>query len=91
MKALEGANVLGVFHGHYHATGFYRYHGLDVYRAGSPKHSWHTFTVAQIADRKMKVASWDYDKQGWGWWHGKPVLGGEGPRTQHRPADVPRD
>ncbi len=90
VEVLEGVNGLGVFHGHYHATGFYRYHGLDVYRAGSPKHAWHTFTVAEIAGGAMKVASWDYDKQRWGWWHQKPA-GDKGPRLQHRPADVPRD
>lgn len=91
LKVLVGVNVLGVFHGHYHATGIYRYHGLDVYRAGSPKHSWHTFTVVQIAHGTMKVASWDYDSDRWRWWHQKPVLGGTGPTLQHRLEDVPRD
>lgn len=83
--------VLGIFHGHYHATGMYRHKGIDVYRAGSPKHSWHTFTVVEVADRTMKVASWDYDTERWRWWHKKPVLGGEGATVWHRPDDIPKE
>lgn len=73
---LEGRDVLGIFHGHYHATGLYTWKGFDVYRAGSPKHSFHAFDVVEIADQKMKVASWDYDAKAFTWHHEKAVFGG---------------
>ncbi len=77
-EILRGREVLGIFHGHYHATGLYAWRGHDVYRAGSPKHGWHTFNVVEIGDGAMTVGSWDYDAEAWRWYHRKPVLGGTG-------------
>lgn len=76
---LRGRDVLAIFHGHYHATGLYTWRGIDVYRAGSPKHGWHTFNVVEIDRGAMKVASWDYDHASWRWFHQKPVFGGDAP------------
>jgi hypothetical protein len=78
-RVLKGRDVLAIFHGHYHATGLYGWRGIDVYRAGSPKHGWHTFNVVEVGGGSMKVASWDYDAETWRWYHQKPVLGGAGP------------
>lgn len=76
-ERLEGKNVAGIFHGHDHAAGNYAWRGIDVYRTGSPKHSWNTIDVAEVGRDRMKVASWDYRAKAWVAWHAKP-LGGEG-------------
>jgi cytolysin (calcineurin-like family phosphatase) len=72
-RAIEGRNVLGIFHGHYHASGAYRWRGHDVYNVGSPKHAFHSFAVVHVSDSFMKVASYDYEREAWQWWHGKPL------------------
>ena len=86
---LRGRDVLAIFHGHYHATGLYTWNDVDVYRAGSPKHGWHTFNVVEIHDGAMKVASWDYDADSWRWFHQKPVLGGGAREIKRTDPGVP--
>jgi cytolysin (calcineurin-like family phosphatase) len=81
-EALKGYHVLGIFHGHYHASGSYRWHGIDAYLSGSAKHDWHSYTVVRITDTRMTVASWHYDLNKWWWWHDKPIFGAPG--AEHR-------
>lgn len=85
---LEHKRVAGVFHGHYHATGLYEWRDRKVYRTGSPKHSWHTFTVAEVNDGAIKVASWNYDDKVWVWWEGRR-LDGAGAETRFVDPRVP--
>ncbi len=73
---LSGYRVLGVFHGHYHASQRYRWRGIDVYNVGSPKHGYHSFAAVRVTDDRMVVASWDYRSERWKWVHDKE-LGGE--------------
>ena len=73
VRALEGFNVVGVFHGHFHATGSYRWHGYDVYNVGSAKYRWNSFAVVRVTDDRMTVASWNYRHRRWWWWHTKPI------------------
>lgn len=77
-KILEGHRVLGIFNGHFHASGHYRWRGYDAYLVGSPKHSWHSFVVARVTDDRMSVASYNYDQRSFWWWHQKPVFGARG-------------
>jgi hypothetical protein len=72
-RVLQGARVLGIFHGHYHASGAYRWHGMDVYNVGSPKYVHRSFAVVQIKTGTMKVASYNYEHESWMWWHMKPI------------------
>lgn len=70
---LRGRRVLGIFHGHYHASGAYRWQGIDVYNVGSPKHYHHSFAVVEIREQVMKVASYNYELKQWFWWHEKAL------------------
>ncbi len=72
-KAIDGFNIIGIFHGHYHRSGRYRWEGYDVYNVGSPKHMWHSFAVVRITDTKMTVASWEWESGTWGWSHSKRI------------------
>ena len=72
-RALRQRRVLGIFHGHYHATGAYRWEGFDVYNVGSPKHSHTSYLVVEVTDNRMKVAAYDYLHELWVWWHQKPL------------------
>lgn len=83
--ALEGHPVLGIFHGHHHASGSYRWRGIDVYNVGSPKHSFTSFAVVRITDQRMTVASWNYELGAWWWWHDKAVFGDQGPELRYLP------
>lgn len=80
-RALQKRRVLGIFHGHYHATGAYRWEGFDVYNVGSPKHSHTSYAVVEVSDHAMKVAAYDYLNQQWVWWHRKPLTP-EGPEER---------
>jgi hypothetical protein len=64
-RALEGSNVLAIFHGHEHHVGHYLWRGHPVFRPGAPRHSSHAFLVVRVAAREMAVAAWDYDGRGW--------------------------
>lgn len=65
---IAGHNVLGVFHGHFHASQRYEWEGFDVYNVGSPRHSWHSFATVHVTDSEMTVASlwWDQAPPGTG-------------------------
>jgi hypothetical protein len=80
-RAIRGYRVLGLFHGHYHATGAYRWEGFDIYNVGSPKHSHTSFAVVQVKDDRMQVAAYDYLHHLWIWWHRKPLAPG-GPKER---------
>jgi cytolysin (calcineurin-like family phosphatase) len=75
---LGGYRVLGIFSGHYHASGLYRWRGYDAYLEGSVKHSWHSFAVVHVTDERMTVASYNYDRRAFWWWHDKPIFGAPG-------------
>jgi hypothetical protein len=77
-QALEGYRVLGIFTGHYHATGIYRFREYDAYLVGSAKHSWHSFAVVHVTDTRWTVASYNYDQHAFWWWQDKPIFGARG-------------
>ncbi|NUP11709.1 MAG: hypothetical protein HOW73_37155 [Polyangiaceae bacterium] len=87
-RVLEGHDVLGIFHGHFHATGHYRFRGHDVYLAGSPKHSWRSFLVVRVTDERMQVAAYNYERSIWWWWHDKPLIPQGTPERFHYPSDA---
>lgn len=64
-RALEGRNVLAIFHGHEHRFGHYVWRGQRVFRPGSPRHSSHVFLVVRVGARAMDVAAWDFDSRRW--------------------------
>lgn len=77
-RVLEGYRVLGIFGGHAHVSGFYRWRGLDGYLEGSVKHAWHSFSVVRVSDARFTVASYNYDRRAFWWWHDKPIHGAPG-------------
>jgi len=77
-SVLYGYNVVGIFHGHFHASGQYGWLGYDVYNVGSVKHDWKSFAVVRITDDRFVVASWNTVSRGWWWWHEKPINGADG-------------
>jgi cytolysin (calcineurin-like family phosphatase) len=87
--ALAGREVLGIFHGHAHASGRYRWHGIDAYLEGSVKHIWHSFAVVHVTAARMTVASFNYDRRDFWWWHDKPVFGAPGEPRQWFAEDAP--
>jgi cytolysin (calcineurin-like family phosphatase) len=76
--ALQGHEVIGIFHGHRHTSGAYRWRGYDVYSVGSPKHGWWSFLAVHVTDQQMTVASWNYELSAFWWWHRKPLSTSEG-------------
>jgi hypothetical protein len=76
--AIAGYRVLGIFNGHFHASGAYRWKGHDAYLMGSAKHSWHAFAVVHVTDTRFTVASYNYDRKAFWWWHDKPIFGAKG-------------
>lgn len=79
---LAGREVLGIFNGHAHTSGRYRWHGYDAYMEGSVKHIWHSFAVVHVTRERMTVASYNYDRQAFWWWHDKPIFGEAGEARQ---------
>ncbi|MCA9592537.1 MAG: metallophosphoesterase [Myxococcales bacterium] len=77
-RALEGHNVIAIFHGHYHASGRYRWAGHDIYNVGAAKHLRHSFAVVRVSDARLRVASWHYGLHEFQWWHEKPINGAPG-------------
>lgn len=73
--AVTGYNVIAVFHGHFHASGRYRWRALDVYNMGAAKHRRFAFGVVRVTDDRLRVASWHHGDQHWEWWHEKPING----------------
>ncbi len=72
-EAIEGYNVIAIFHGHFHGSGHYRWAGRDVYNVGSPRHGWHSFAAVRVTDTRLAVASWNWDRGRWQWWHAKAI------------------
>ena len=89
-KAVADYNVVGIFHGHYHASKHYPWRGLDVYNVGSPRHRWHSFAAVRITRRAMIVASWNWDRGRWQWLHSKRVSTIEPPAPATAPAPTTR-
>lgn len=81
-EILRPYRVLGIFNGHFHASGQYRWRGRDAYLVGSAKHSWHSFAAVRVTDDRLTVASYNYDIQGYWWWHDKPIFEGKGPERR---------
>jgi cytolysin (calcineurin-like family phosphatase) len=75
---LEGKQVLAIFSGHSHTSGRYRWEGHDAYLEGSVKHAWHSFSVVHVTAGRMTVASYNYDRRAFWWWHQKPIFGAAG-------------
>ena len=63
--AIEGHNVLAIFHGHEHRLGHYAWRGHPVFRPGAARHSSHFFLAVRLGPREMAVAAWDYDNRRW--------------------------
>ncbi len=59
-------DVVGIFHGHHHATGHYRWRGIDVWKPGAVKNGAHTFAVVHLTDARFTVSSFDWDRDRWG-------------------------
>lgn len=72
-RIIDGHNVVGIFHGHFHATAHYKWQGFDVYNVGSVRHGWHSFCVVRVTDDYMFCGSWNFAARQWDWWHVKPV------------------
>ncbi len=64
-RALEGYNVLALFHGHEHRVGHYLWRGHPVFRPGAPRHSSHFFLVVRVGPSKMDVTAWNFDERRW--------------------------
>jgi cytolysin (calcineurin-like family phosphatase) len=72
-RVIKGTNVVGIFHGHFHASMHYRWRGYDVYNVGAVRHGWHSFATVHITDTEMTVASWDWGHNRWRWTHRKAI------------------
>lgn len=75
---IAGYNVIAVFHGHYHASGWYHWRDWDVYNVGAAKHRRYSFAVVNVTDRRLRVASFQFAAERWEWWHDKPINGAGG-------------
>jgi len=64
-RAIEGHNVLAIFHGHEHRVGHYVWRGHPIFRPGAPRHSSHAFLAVRVSAREMAVAAWDFDNRKW--------------------------
>jgi len=74
-ETIAGYNVIGIFHGHYHASRHYRWKGYDVYDVGSPRHRQNTFCVVRVTDGRLAVGNWRWDYGQWQWDHVKAING----------------
>lgn len=81
-RVLFGFNVIGLFHGHYHGSGRYRWEGIDVYNVGATKHEQWSFGVVRVTDARLTVASWHYGKKEWEFWHDKPINADRAPARE---------
>lgn len=64
-RAIEGYNVLAIFHGHEHRLGHYSWQGRPVFRPGAPRHRSHHFLAVRVDSGQMAVAAWDFDDRKW--------------------------
>ena len=74
---VQGYRILAVFHGHWHASGPYRWRGLRVINVGSPRHSDHTFGAVRYRAGRLDAAAWDWKRGRWGWRDPGPEPGSE--------------
>ncbi len=72
-KTIEKSHVIAIFHGHHHANGHYKWHGIDVYKPGAVKDTTGTFTVAHYVDQRLDIAFYDYEHDAWTWWNRQKV------------------
>jgi hypothetical protein len=77
-RVIDDVPVVGIFHGHFHGTGLYKWNGIDVYNVGAAKHDVLSFGVVHLTDRRMTVASYHYGRRRFDWWHDKPLFGAQG-------------
>jgi hypothetical protein len=64
-KAIEGYNVVAIFHGHEHRVGHYVWRGHPVFRPGAPRHFSHHFLAVRMGPHQMQVAARDFDTRKW--------------------------
>jgi cytolysin (calcineurin-like family phosphatase) len=64
-RAIQGYNVLAIFHGHEHRMGHYTWQGHPVFRPGSPRHRSHHFLVVRVEAQQMTVAARNFDDRKW--------------------------
>jgi hypothetical protein len=64
-RAIEGYNVVAIFHGHEHRMGHYVWRGHPVFRPGAPRHSSHHFLAVRMEADRMQVAARDFDARRW--------------------------
>jgi 3',5'-cyclic AMP phosphodiesterase CpdA len=65
-RAIEGSNVIAIFHGHMHAPGHYIWRDRPVFRPGAAKSRQRFFLVVRVGADEMSVATWNFDGGGWG-------------------------
>lgn len=65
-RLIERHNVVAIFHGHHHATGHYRWHGIDVWKPGAVKNDAHTFAVVHVTESAWTLGSYDWEQEAWG-------------------------
>jgi hypothetical protein len=73
-EVISNYNIIGIFHGHSHECGIYKWKGIDIYDA--PHMQWNPeeigFFVVNITPQKLKVAEMKYDGQ-WGLFSEKKI------------------
>jgi cytolysin (calcineurin-like family phosphatase) len=65
-RALEGYNVIAIFHGHMHAPGHYFWRERPVFRPGAAKSRQRFFLVVRVGAEEMSVATWNFENASWG-------------------------
>jgi predicted phosphodiesterase len=87
--AIEGYNIIAIFHGHFHKSFNYQWQGVDVFSAGSAKSQWtpdNAFLVVRITldddyvtELAVAAYEWTKDENGnwtggkWGWVYTKSI------------------
>jgi hypothetical protein len=85
-RIIKGYNIIALIHGHWHSSAHYRWRGFDCYCIGAVKHGQDTFLVVRVTDTQLTVASWHWNRNGWLWWHQKPINAQAG-KDQDRSSD----
>jgi hypothetical protein len=65
-NALDGYNVIAIFHGHMHAPGHYMWRDRPVFRPGAAKSRSRFFLVVRVDALQMSVAAWNFEAGTWG-------------------------
>ena len=65
-QAIDGHNVIAIFHGHMHAPGHYVWRDRPVFRPGAAKSRQRFFLVVRVGAEEMSVATWNFETPGWG-------------------------